>query len=329
MKVLVTGAGGYLGEALCKKLAGDGIEVVALVHSKENQKFGDYTNIRQVKGSIEDREFLEKNMVNVDQVYHVAAFARSWAKNPAVFYKVNVGGTINLLEACQSNDVQKIVIVSTAGTIGPAPDNRSLVSENQYRTTRFFGDYEMSKIIADEKVLRYVKDGMNITTVCPTRIFGPGNTDTLGSTLTKVISKYAHGKWYFKFGNGRDNANYVYIDDVVKGMILAMKNGRSGEKYIIGSFNSSMNEILRSVDQIMGRSNFTITIPFWVLKTYSVLISYIAKLFKFDPVITPDWIEKIHHNWAVDLKKAMAELEYQPTNKEEALRNTINWVNEK
>jgi nucleoside-diphosphate-sugar epimerase len=329
MKVLVTGAGGYLGEALCKKLAGDGIEVIALIHSKENKELGRFPNICQVKGTIEDRKFLEKNLVNVDQVYHVAAFARSWAKNPTVFYKVNVGGTINLLEACKTNNVQKIVIVSTAGTIGPAPENQSLVTENQYRTTRFFGDYEMSKIIADEKVLRYVKDGMNITTICPTRIFGPGNTDTLGSTLTKIISKYVHGKWHFKFGNRKDNANYVYIDDVVQGMILAMKNGRSGEKYIIGSFNSTMNDILSSVDEIMGRTKITFNVPFWALKTYSILISGIANLFKFDPVITPDWIEKINHNWAANINKAIVELEYQPTNKEEALRKTINWANEK
>ncbi len=329
MRILVTGAGGYVGEELCKSLSkSTNVEIIALIHSKENSELLKYSNIIQVKGSIEDKDFMFSISKNIDQVYHIAAYARSWSDDPRNFYSVNVGGTINLIEGCLKNGVKKIVITSTAGTIGPSPDNSTLITEEQYRRIRFFGDYEMSKIIADERIHSYVRQGMDIVTICPTRIFGPGNSETLGSTLTTIIRKYIQGKWHFRIGKGRDNANYVYIDDVIKGLILAMQNGKAGEKYIIGSFNSNMNDLLKSIDVIMGRkSRFSISIPIWLLLFYAFTIVPFARMFKFDPVITYDWIEKIRHNWAADITKAQEELNYMPTKKEDALRKTIDWAN--
>jgi len=322
MRILVTGAGGYFGARLCQRLCEDGHHVVALIHSRKNELLSKLPNLEQVNGNICDPDFMDKIMEGIDQVYHVAAFARSWAKDPREFYKVNVGGTLTVLEAAEKNKVQKVVVTSTAGTIGPVPKGKTKVTEDQVRDVRFYGDYEMSKIMADERVQHFVRKGMNVSIVCPTRIFGPGRTDTIGASLTKVLQKYAAGKWRINMG-GRDMGNYVFIDDVVQGHLLVMEKGRPGEKYLIGSFNDSIRGLFKGIDEIRGHSHLTVTVPLWLLKFYAAASRGLGDLFKFDPVVTIDWVEKISRNWATDSEKAKNELGYVPTDKITALKATI------
>lgn len=322
MRILITGAGGYLGIQLCKRLTQEGHFVRAITHSGLNNELAQVKGLEQVIGDVCDRDFLEQVMSGIDQVYHVAAFARSWAIDPRIFYRVNVGGTVNLLETARRHNVSRIVVTSTAGTIGPVPAGKKVVSEDQVRETRFFGDYEMSKFIADERIQHYVREGMDIRIVCPTRIFGPGNTKNMGGSLTRVLKKYARGGWRIQLG-GHDVGNYVYIEDAVQGHILAMERGEPGEKYLIGSFNDSIGGLFKTIDEIQGRSYFTFKVPVFLLKVYAVMMRGLGELFRFDPIVTVDWVEKIDLNWSADSEKAKTKLGYIPTDKITALKATI------
>ncbi len=325
MRILVTGAGGYLADQIIVRLSKSGHSVSAMYRSTFNKSL-QLENVDWIKADLMDFESLKIAVEGCDEVYHIAAFARSWAKDPKVFYEVNVGGTINLIEAAKEANVKRMVVTSSAGAIGPAQEGK-MVTEDQYRMVNFFGDYESSKFIMNEKILDYVRKGMDIRIVCPTRIFGPGKLDTKGSTMTQILRSYLKGKWRIQLGNGSDRANYVYIEDVVEGHLLAMQNGRAGEKYLIGSFNESFSGLMNSLAEVSGRKYRLINIPFGLLSIYAKLVSGVANALNFDPVITKDWVNKLHRNWETDISKAMKDLGYKPTSKKEALEKTVEWIN--
>lgn len=325
MKILVTGSGGYLGEQICLRLARHGHEVMAMYRTTYRPVLGGIENIFPVPADLMDPESLKQVVEGCEEVYHVAAFAKSWTKKPSLFYDINVGGTINLLNVAKSEGVKRIVVTSTAGAIGPASKGE-LVNEMQYRTVDFFGDYESSKFIMNERIQDYVRHGMDIRIVCPTRIFGPGNLDSKGSVMTQIFRSYLKGKWRFMIGDGGAMANYAFIDDVIEAHILAMKHGKSGEKYLIGSFNDSFKGVMQTFADQSGVHKKLIRIPYAFFYAYSYFIGIFARMFTFDPVLTKSWVDKLKMNWQADISKARKELGYTPTPKAEAIRKTIDWI---
>lgn len=325
MKILVTGAGGYLAEQLISRLSSEGHTVNALYRSGYRSELDKIPNVQLIHGDLMSKDTLYKAVEGCDEIYHVAAYAKSWAKDPKVFYEVNVGGTINLLDVAQELGVKRIAVTSTAGAIGPAPAGM-LVTEDQYRRVDFFGDYESSKFIMNERILDYVLKGMDVRMVCPTRIFGPGNLDSKGSLMTQIFQKYLKGKWRIQLGSGQDRASYAFIDDVVEGHLLAMKNGKAGEKYLIGSFNDSFEGVMSTLARVSNKKYRLINVPFGVLNFYANLVGGIANMFSFDPVITKDWVRKLEQNWEADVSKAKKELGFVPTSEEEAIKKTVDWI---
>lgn len=325
MKILVTGAGGYLAEQLILRLATQGHRVIAMYRYNYRDILKDADNVTLMRADLLDKDSLYEVVDGCEEIYHVAAYAKSWSKDSTVFYETNVGGTLNILDVAKELGVKRIVVTSTAGAIGPASVG-SLVVEGQYRKTGFFGDYESSKFIMNEKIQDYVRNGMDIRIVCPTRIFGPGNLNSMGSKITQIFDSYLSGKWRIQPGDGSARANYAYIDDVVNGHILAMQNGVSGEKYLIGSFNESLKGIMETLGIVSGKKHRLFNIPFSVLRGYAFVVGVIARIFPFDPVITKEWIDKLGKNWETDISKAINELGFTPTSKEESIRLTVDWL---
>ncbi len=325
MKVLVTGACGYLGGQIVEELVSHGRQVRALYRFKCHNDWSDNPNIELVKGDILDKDSLSEAVKNCAQIYHVAALSKSWSKDPSLYYKTNVEGTMNLIEVAMIEGINDIVITSSAGAIGPARKG-DLVTETQERWVNFFDDYERSKALMNERVQEYIAKGANIRLVCPTRIFGPGSLLTDGSIVSKILKKYVGGRWKIQIGRGNAIGNYAFIRDVVQGHILAMENGRPGEAYLIGSFNASFTELFNEVDRITGKKQRLVKIPFFLISAYAIFVGALAKLFKFNPVITWGWTNKIRHNWATDLSKAKEELGYNPTSLHEAMEQTIEWI---
>ena len=118
MKIFVTGATGYIGNHLAHTLAGMGNEVHAIVRSDKAKELLQHPNIMLFKGDILEKESLLLAMAGCRQVYHTAAKVGVWAKDPSLFYKVNVEGTKNVLDAALQNGIEKFVFTSTCGVIG-------------------------------------------------------------------------------------------------------------------------------------------------------------------------------------------------------------------
>src|SRR6478752_4105432 len=120
MKIFITGATGYIGNNLAKRLADEGHLVHALNRSSHKSALLDHENIKLFKGDITDPASVKNAMQNCEQVYHLAAYARVWAKDPSTYFKLNVEGTQHVLDAAKELGINDIVVTSTAGVLGPS-----------------------------------------------------------------------------------------------------------------------------------------------------------------------------------------------------------------
>ena len=148
--VMVTGSTGFLGRHLVKSLAEDGNLVHALYRSDKKIKAWAHENIRFFRGTLGDTESIGQAMEGCRQVYHMAALASTWVRDPGVFYIENVGGTENVLESASRLGVEKLVYTSTAGVFGPS--NGDVNTENKQISGIHFTHYDRSKAEAGKKV---------------------------------------------------------------------------------------------------------------------------------------------------------------------------------
>lgn len=321
-KIFITGATGFIGEHLALRLATEGHRIVALVRTPEKAAKLNHPNISIVMGDLFNIQALEEGMKNVGEVYHLAAFAKVWAKDDS-FKRVNVDGTINVLEVAKKQDVARIVITSTAGVIGPSVAGPA--TEENERAVDFFNDYERTKFEAEEKTKEFVAQGMHIVTVNPTRVFGPGEL-SVSNSVTTLIKQYAQGKWRVMPADGKSSGNYVFIDDVVNGHILAMAKGVAGERYILGGEDASYEELFATIAECTGKRYRLIKIPYGLLMLVARIQMLMAGVFGLEPTITPGWVRKFLYHWSVSSRKAQKELGYTITPLKESIQKTLDWL---
>jgi farnesol dehydrogenase len=327
MNVLVTGATGFIGEHLCKTLAKEGITVHALYRAENKAKILISKNIKLFKGEVNDVRSLEKAMQNCTQVYHVAAFAKVWDKDPNAAWKINVEGTRNVLNIAQKIGIQKIVYVSTAGVYGPSQKGTE-VSESSNRNKHCYGMYEQSKAAAEELIRQISNEFMPVVIVNPTRVFGPGQL-TESNSVTKMIIGYKKGSWRVIPGNGKSKGNYVYVNDVVNGLLQAMANGRGGENYILGGENVDYNHFFNLLSEVCSKKHILFHMPLGIMLTVAKLMEAGARYFSISPKITQQLVRKFNLNWELTSEKACQELGYAPTPLKTAFAETLKWFEKK
>jgi farnesol dehydrogenase len=324
MKVFVTGATGFIGAPLCHALAAAGHTVNALVRNPSKAENIRHEQIRFIRGNILDPDCLAQEMASCDAVIHMAALVKAWSRDPDEFYSVNVRGTLNVMNAAVQSGVKRVVITSTAGVFGPSLDGKP-VDECTPSKIDLFTQYERTKAIADGEAEKFTAKGMEVVFLHPTRVYGPGQLSKSNS-VTAMISGYVKGKWHIIPGNGESIGNYVYIDDVVRGHLLALEKGISGEHYILGGENASYNEFFDLVKKQSGKYYRLFHMPYFVMISASALMGSFAR-FGIRPLITNGFVKKYNYHWINDSRKAMDELGYRPIALEEGIYRTIRWIN--
>jgi farnesol dehydrogenase len=325
MPTFITGATGFIGNKLTHRLVESGEIVHALVRKTSDISILQHPNIKIFSGDVTNLPEVEAAMKGCKYVYHLAAYARSYAKDNQEYFRINVDGTKNICKVAKAYNVKKAVITSSVVTFGPT--GREPVDETIKRDeSKFYTIYEHSKYVAEKAVVEFIKQGLPATIVNPTRIFGPGLMNESNS-VTLMIQMYLKGKMRTILGNGNGIGNYGFVDDVVKGHILAMEKGRIDEKYILGGDNVSYNEFFNVIDEVSGKKYFQFKIPTQVALLFGQVERLRGKLFNSYPLITPDWVKTFALDWVYSVKKAETELGYTYTPIKEALRITIKWLN--
>lgn len=310
LRVLVTGASGFIGRKLSFALAEMGYEVIALCRKVDHPFLIQHRNIQFVKGDVLAPESLEEAMKDCYQVYHTAAMAKMWCKNEQDFYDVNVIGTRNVLNCALKMGVERVVHTSTCGVWGPTLNLP--VSENDPRAVGFPISYERTKYLAELEVKEFLKKGLEVVIVNPSRVYGDGPI-TDSNTVSKMVTGYINGTWHFIPGDGKAIANYAFIDDVVDGHIAAMQSGKNGERYILGGIDVSFNGFFGTLRQITGKKRNLYKIPVGVIKAYSLLESLKSKLFNLKPFFLPEFADRLKCNQQYSSNKAINELNYRIT----------------
>lgn len=320
MKIFVTGATGYIGYNLTNELVSQGHQVHALVRNPEISIDLHHPNIRIFKGDITNIESIIPAMENCDQVYHTAALTKMHAYDRSKFYAINTSGTGNVLEVAYNLGISKFVFTSSASVFGPSL--HVPIQEDDPRITSFDNDYELSKMLAENLVKDYVRKGLNATTVSPTRVYGPGPL-TYSNAINRFIKKFIDNGFAFIPSGLAAIGNYSFVEDVVKGHLLAMKYGKKGEKYILGGENISFSYFFDSIRSIAGNNGRFIQLPKDLMKCGACCKAFIDVLLKRDTELTKDMIDRFYINRALSSQKACGELGYKITQFEVGLERTI------
>ena len=324
-KIFVTGSTGFIGSVLIAKLLERGFSIRAL---KRNVAVETQPNLEYISGDITDKESLRKGMSGCGYVFHLAAYAKNWASDPLTYTRVNIEGTQNVFAVAQELNVERIVWTSTIVTLGPTPPGIIGNEQMSRQTEQCFTEYERTKTVMERKTAEWIKNGLPLVIVNPTRVFGPG-LQSESNSVTKLIDQYRRGRFPILLNFGRNIGNYGFIDDVVSGHILAMERGKIGERYILGGENISLKELFDLTDKIDGKKRFQLKI-FWAMPMLvAYYLQFQARCCGIYPPITPGWVRTFIVDWAFSCEKAERELGYRITPFEEALRRTCRWLDEK
>jgi nucleoside-diphosphate-sugar epimerase len=320
INIFVSGATGFIGRRLCLELALKGHQVNALCRNAAHPNLINHPNIKVFQGDVLDEQSLLVAMQGCTQVYHTAAMAKMWCKNPDDFYQINVVGTRNVLQACVQSGVEKVVYTSTCGVFGPTVKHP--MTESDPRIAGFPIHYERTKHLAELEVHQFVRHGLPVVMVHPSRVFGEGPV-TDSNTVSKMIRGYLNGSWRIIPGDGDNIANYAFLDDVVAGHIAAMGKGIQGQKYILGGEDISFNFFFETLRLLSGKELKMLRIPQKVIKFYSHIEAFKTKLTGIPPVFLPEFADRLKYNQKYSSQKAIDQLNYQITPFTEGMERTI------
>lgn len=279
----------------------------------------DYDNIDLVKGDVTNAEFLNRAFDGVVGVFHVAAFAKPWAKDPQIYYDINEAGTKNVCEACIANGVKRLVYTSSAGTHGPQ-QGAELVNEDTW-PKQYFTDYEQSKFNGREVALSYQEKGLEVIVVSPARVYGENGVSD-SNVPVRMLSLFLQNKFGFVPTDGTGIGSYVFLEDIVDGHIIAMEKAPSGEEYLLGGENLSYVEFFEVIKKVTGKNYPVIKIPYPISLGIGKTQHFMAENFGIEPMITTPWVRRYLKNWGIDTSKIQA-LGYKVTPLEVGMKRVM------
>lgn len=320
MKALVTGATGFVGGAVVRALVDRGIDVRVLARAGADLQNIQNLAVERVEGDLRDPVSLRRSLTGCGQLYHVAAHYALWAKDPSIFYDVNVTGTKNLLEAARDVGVKRIVYCSTIGAIGIPPSGGLGTEETPVSLEQMAGHYKRSKYLAEQEVVKLAKAGLPVIIVNPSAPVGAG--DVKPTPTGQVIVDFMKGRMPAYIETGM---NIVDVDDVAAGHLLAMEKGRIGERYILGNANLMLREVFEILSRLTGVKAPTIKLPRLAILPLAYANLWIANLTGHPPRIPLEGVRMAKYKMHYDCSKAVRELSIPHTPPEVALEKAVRW----
>uniref|UniRef100_A0A0D9VQE8 NAD-dependent epimerase/dehydratase domain-containing protein n=1 Tax=Leersia perrieri TaxID=77586 RepID=A0A0D9VQE8_9ORYZ len=324
MRVVVTGATGYLGGRLCAALAGAGHAVRAFAR-RSSDASGLPSSVELAYGDVTDEASLAAAFDGCDAVFHVAAAVEPWLPDPSVFTTVNVGGLKNVLEAAKRTPtVKKIIYTSSFFAIGPT-DGYVADETQKHQEKTFCTEYEKSKVLADRIALQAAAEGVPITIVYPGVIYGPGKLTT-GNLVSRILIERFNGRLPGYIGDGYDRESFCHVNDVVNGHIAALEKGRVGERYLLTGENLSFKHIFNMAANITNTKAPLFHVPLWLIEVYGWISVFVSHITGKLPFISYPTVHVLRHQWAYSCDKAKRELGYSPRNLTEGLSEMLLWL---
>jgi dihydroflavonol-4-reductase len=320
MKVLVTGATGFIGFHVVKLLREQGVLVRALIRGGDADFLEDL-GVEVVIGDIRNMDAIYHAMRGCSQLYHLAADYRIWVPDPKTMYAINVQGTRNIMHAALMLSLEKVVYTSTVGVFGP-PRNGNPVNEDSHADIKqMVGHYKASKFIAEREVEGFIKKGLPAVIVNPSTPIGA--MDRKPTPTGRIIVDFLNGRIPAYLNTG---LNIVAVEDVAAGHLLAARSGRVGQRYILGNKNISLKQFFGLLAAETGRRPPVVRLPYLPVLLAAHADSGISRLIPGrEPRIPLTGVQMARHKMYFDCSRAVTELHLPQTPMEEAIKRAINW----
>jgi dihydroflavonol-4-reductase len=322
-RVLVTGAGGFIGSAVTRALLARGVQVVALLEPGADAANLDGFDLERLEVDLRDAGGVEAAVKGCRAIFHVAALYRFWARDPEQFYDVNVGGSRHIMDAAKAAGTERLVYTSTVGTLGLEAGKHGRPSDERSfaHVDHLFGSYKQSKYVAEHEVLRAAAEGLPVSIILPTFPVGPG--DRAPTPTGQLVLDYLNGRVP---GYVDTVLNVAHVDDLAAGQILALERGAVGRSYILGGENYSLKRLLDTLAAVTGLPQAKLPVPRALALGVARLSEYVeGTLLHRHPSVPLEAARMSTTRMAFDDSRARTELGYRPRPAAEALAASAHW----
>ena len=320
MRSLVTGATGFVGSAVVRRLLREDHHVRALVRAGADRRNLQGLEVEVVEGDLTDAASLARICDGCDALFHLAADYRLWAPRPQELYRTNVEGTRALLDAAQRAGVPRVIYTSSVATLGIPKDGTPGTETTPVSLGDMVGHYKRSKFLAEQVAAGFAAQGVPVVIVNPSTPIGPRDIKPTPTGRLVRDAMAGHMPAYVDTG-----LNVVHVDDVADGHWLAFKHGVVGERYILGGADLSLRELLFEIADIVGRPP-----PRWRLPHGAVMpVAYLAEAWAWlsgrPPIATVEEVRMSRKRMFFSSAKAERELGYAAGPVRLALEDAVAW----
>ncbi|MCG8673323.1 MAG: SDR family oxidoreductase [Pseudomonadales bacterium] len=321
MKVLVTGAAGFIGSHVVRALLQEGHEVRALHLPHDNLLNLRGLDVELFSGDVTDPDSMAKACKGCQRVFHLAAIYALWLKDPSLMRKVNVYGTQVVLEAARNQGVERVIHTSSIARFCGQGLNRVANEESPFGLAITRNPYAISKAESHEVAVEAARKGQDVVIVAPTGPVGPGD-----------ISPTPTGKLLLACASmpvltlPPTASNMCDVRDIARGQVLAAEKGKTGESYLLGHQDLTMKQLAEITMEILGVSRPVVTVPFGLAEVAGKAALWLAdNVTHKAPLITPDTVAISKLGLTADCTKAVKELGMPQTPIKTALQDAISW----
>jgi dihydroflavonol-4-reductase len=318
--VLVTGASGFVGSAVARKLGSRGYGVRVLMRSTSPKTNLEGLDAEPVMGDMRDGPSMRRAMQGVRYLFHVAADYRLWARDREEIVRNNREGTKIVMEAALAEGVEKIVYTSSVATLKPVA-GQSVDETSRHTADSAIGAYKRSKVVAEQVVEHLIAtEKLPATIVSPSTPIGP--RDVKPTPTGRILVEAATGRMPAYVDTG---LNLVHVDDVAEGHLLALDKGRIGERYILGGQDATLAQMLAVIAELSNRTPPRVNLPRGPLYPLAYAAEAFASLTGREPFVTVDALRMSEHHMFFSSAKAERELGYAARPYREAVRDALAW----
>lgn len=318
---LVTGATGFIGSAVVRRLLASGFHVRALVRESSRLENLQGLDVELVTGDLGDTDSLRRALSGCRALFHIAADYRLWVPHPARLYAVNVEGSRNIMLAAAHAGVSRVVYTSSVATLAVHADRSPANEDDPVNIDDMIGHYKRSKFLAEHEV-RELGEQQRLDTVIVNPAAPLGPRDIRPTPTGRMLVDAARGRMPAYVDTGLD---IVHVDDVATGHLLAYEHGANGRRYILGGENLGLREILCRVAAMTGRAAPRVRLPNGMVLPLAWLAEGWAHLADREPAITVAGVKLARKHMYYSHARATQELGYQPRPAQHAIEDAVHW----